>query len=124
WAPWQIDANMGWSAAVQEMLLFSLPNHHIYILPALPHKWKIGNVGPLLTRSGVQVSLEWNQSAGMVLIQLLSPGRDITVTLVLKKPFLGMDALPDAEIHTKQVHLQKGSLVTIRIEAGNRIYTV
>lgn len=49
WAPFQIDANMGWTAAVQEMLLFSVPGK-IHLLPALPEKWKTGEVGPMLAR--------------------------------------------------------------------------
>lgn len=124
WAPWQIDANMGWSAAVQEMLLFSLPDHRIYILPALPRKWMNGNVGPLLTRSGVQVSLEWSQSSGTVLMQFLSPNRSLTITAVLKQPFLGKTTIPDVEIREEQICLQAGKVVNIRIEADKEIQYV
>lgn len=47
WAPFQIDANMGWSAGVQEMLLFSLPGK-ISVLPALPKRWEKGDVKLML----------------------------------------------------------------------------
>lgn len=59
-APYQIDANMGWTAAVQEMLMFSTPGH-ITILPALPRKWSNGSVRGLLARGGVSVSIKWNK---------------------------------------------------------------
>ncbi|MCZ8512191.1 glycoside hydrolase N-terminal domain-containing protein [Paenibacillus filicis] len=54
-APFQIDANMGWSAAVQEMLMFSRPGQ-ITILPALPKRWEQGCAGPLLARGGIEVT--------------------------------------------------------------------
>ncbi|VGO18342.1 glycosyl hydrolase family 95 catalytic domain-containing protein [Pontiella sulfatireligans] len=69
WAPFQIDANMGWSAAVQEMLLFS-DLGKISVLPALPAQWKQGAVKGLVARGGVQVSMEWNN--GSVGVELLS----------------------------------------------------
>ena len=42
-APIQIDANLGWTAAVQEMLIYSSANL-VRILPALPSKWNTGKV--------------------------------------------------------------------------------
>jgi alpha-L-fucosidase 2 len=69
WAPFQIDANMGWTAAVQEMLLFSVPGR-IKILPALPAGWTRGSVNGLRARGGVQVSIEWNRNK--VLVRLIS----------------------------------------------------
>jgi alpha-L-fucosidase 2 len=58
-APYQIDANLGWSAAIQEMLLFSVPGK-ITVLPALSRDWKKGSVNGLLARGGVEVSMDWN----------------------------------------------------------------
>ncbi|MDQ8182923.1 glycoside hydrolase N-terminal domain-containing protein [Pelagicoccus sp. SDUM812005] len=68
-APYQIDANFGWTAAIQEMLLFSKPGQ-ISILPALPAEWKAGSVSKLLARGGIEVSIVWN--AGKVEVELLS----------------------------------------------------
>ncbi len=70
WAPFQIDANMGWSAAVQEMLLFSVPGK-ISVLPALPKEWTRGSVSGLAARGGIAVSIGWNEKA--VVVELCSP---------------------------------------------------
>lgn len=80
WAPFQIDANMGWTAAVQEMLIFSL-NGTIRVLPALPAKWRKGQAGPLLTRGAVEVTVAWDQDAGTVRLELLSRSRSQEVSL-------------------------------------------
>lgn len=82
WAPFQIDANMGWSAAVQEMLLFSVPGS-LSILPALPKRWRKGHAGPMLARGGIKVGLNWDQDAGIFEVELLSEKRDQEIRLVL-----------------------------------------
>jgi alpha-L-fucosidase 2 len=68
-APFQIDANMGWTAAVQEMLLFSDTNR-IDILPALPKKWLKGRIGPLATRTGVNVTIVWDKKSNIGSVEL------------------------------------------------------
>lgn len=94
-APYQIDANMGWSAAVQEMLLFSVPGK-ITVLPALPGGWEKGSVNGLLSRGGVEVSIDWDMEAQRVgvglyarkdqTLQLVSPyGGGSPVSIELKK---------------------------------------
>jgi alpha-L-fucosidase 2 len=70
-APYQIDANFGWTAAIQEMLLFSVPGK-ITVLPAIPGVWKKGSVKGLLARGGVQVDIEWNLETGVVNVRLLA----------------------------------------------------
>lgn len=69
WAPFQIDANMGWSAAVQEMLLFSVPGR-VKVLPALPKTWKRGSAKGLVARGGITVLVEWNEKE--ISVELLS----------------------------------------------------
>jgi alpha-L-fucosidase 2 len=82
-APVQLDANMGWTAAIQEMLLFSLPGK-LRLLPALPTRWRQGTVGPLLARGSIEVTLSWDQDDGYVRMELLSRQREQEVELSLR----------------------------------------
>ena len=79
WAPFQIDANMGWTAAVQEMLLYSAPDC-IELLPALPERWRTGAIGPLATRCGVEVELSWADGRAHAALHAL---RDARIRLVM-----------------------------------------
>lgn len=56
--PFQIDANMGLTAAVYEMLVQSGTNF-IKLLPAMPEQLNVGHAVGIRTRAGVTVDLEW-----------------------------------------------------------------
>ena len=61
-APIQLDANLGWAAAVQEMLLYASPEL-IKILPACPGKWEQGQVEGLRFCTGA-ADISWNRGKG------------------------------------------------------------
>ncbi|MFI3168671.1 MAG: glycoside hydrolase N-terminal domain-containing protein [Faecalibacterium sp.] len=82
YAPIQLDANMGLSAAINEMLVQSYQNK-ILLLPALPVRFAKGAVEGLLTRAGVLVSIQWNKATGAVRCTLKNGAVQQKVTVVL-----------------------------------------
>ena len=61
--PFQVDANMGVTAAVYEMLFRSRPGR-IDLLPALPRSLPRGSASGLHGHGGVVVDLAWDRHAG------------------------------------------------------------
>ncbi|KIL38996.1 alpha-L-fucosidase [Gordoniibacillus kamchatkensis] len=98
WAPVQLDANMGWSSAVQEMLLFSVPGE-LHIMPALPSRWTKGRAGPLLARGGVECCLDWNVEEERLDLTLRSTGGSKRIDIVL--PTSAAPAGEDSDLQGK-----------------------
>ena len=71
WAPYNIEANLAVTGAVQEMLVQSNPNL-IKILPALPESMRKGRAENVQTRTGAEATLEWDKKRGYITLKLKS----------------------------------------------------
>lgn len=69
--PFQIDANLGITAAILEMLVFSKPGL-VKLLPSLPDKWTAGRVTGIACRGSITVDLEWDMQERLFRATLLS----------------------------------------------------
>ncbi len=56
--PFQIDGNFGAVSGITEMLMQSTEDT-IYLLPALPDKWKNGSIKGLRAKGNIKVDIEW-----------------------------------------------------------------
>ncbi|MBT2290859.1 glycoside hydrolase N-terminal domain-containing protein [Paenibacillus albidus] len=79
-APVQLDANLGWVNAVQEMLLYVSPQW-IKLLPALPSRWTRGSIHGWCIPGG-SLSLAWDRTTGTFQAELTA-SRRITTKLQL-----------------------------------------
>lgn len=72
-APLQLDAILGYPAAVMEMLLYSSPQE-MRLLPALPKAWAAGgHFSGWRTRCGVETSCRWRDGAVEATLHALRP---------------------------------------------------
>lgn len=86
-APVQIDANMGFTAAVQEMLVTSTKND-IYIFNAIPDTWEKGSAGPLKTRTNSNISMAWNNKKKEATVHIVQGNTNEKMRLILPQNML------------------------------------
>lgn len=72
--PFQIDANLGFTSAIYEMLLYS-DLDKIKFLPALPSEFKEGKIENIHARGGYVVSIEWSENEVKAEITATSDGK-------------------------------------------------
>ena len=77
--PFQIDGNLGSTAAVAEMLLHS-HNHEIKLLPALPDQWPDGHINGLRARGDLTVDIQWQK--GRLLFAKIHAGKNAAVGVI------------------------------------------
>ena len=81
-APVQIDANMGFTAAIQEMLMMSTQTT-IYAFHAMPEEWENGEAGPLLTKTNSSVVLKWDKNRKQASLHIVQGTTKETFQIIL-----------------------------------------
>jgi alpha-L-fucosidase 2 len=74
----QIDGNLGGTAAVIEMLLQSY-HSELHFLPSLPKAWPDGRVSGLRARGGITVGIEWRAGTMVTASLVASASRECTI---------------------------------------------
>lgn len=118
-APYQIDANLGWTAAMLEMLLFSAPGI-IKVLPALPGRWKQGSIRGIQARGGVEVAIRWDMEAARAGVRLRS-SRDQWLTVKFPRAIRQLDCTGECRDSSygllyREVFVQRGQELKMEIE--------
>lgn len=85
-APVQLDANLGTTNAVQEMLLYVSPRM-VKLMPAVPERWESGSVNGMRLCTG-EISFAWDRNTGRFSAELKAE-RATDITLILPEGFQG-----------------------------------
>jgi len=78
--PFQIDGNLGFPAAIAEMLVQS-HGGLVHLLPALPGSWPRGDVQGIAVRPGLVVDLSWSEGE-LTSAALHNPGSEDRTALI------------------------------------------
>ena len=80
--PIQLDANMGLTAALQRMLVYS-ENDRIYLFHGMPERFTKGEAGPFLATGGIEVTMKWEFEENDIQVSILAKKADREVELCL-----------------------------------------
>ena len=94
--PFQIDGNFGCAAGVAEMMLQS-HDGFMYVLPAVPDRWKDGKVSGLVARGGFVVDMEWKDGVVIMLKVKSELGGNLRIRTAGELVMKGGKALTMAE---------------------------
>ncbi len=114
--PFQIDANLGMTAAVLEMLAFSVPGL-IKLLPALPSEWPDGAVEGIHCRGGVTLDIVWDRF-GLEATLTAKEAQTVTVKFPAVPAVLKSDGQVSESEHGpdyREVELPAGEPVKIQV---------
>ncbi|MBC7923001.1 MAG: glycoside hydrolase family 95 protein, partial [Ferruginibacter sp.] len=90
--PFQIDGNFGGTSGMVEMLLQS-HDGRIYLLPAVPDNWTVGQVQGLKARGGFEIDLSWKNGKVDQLTVRSPLGGNCRVRVATPLKFVGKGAL-------------------------------
>lgn len=112
----QIDGNLGGTAAILEMLMQSY-HEELQFLPALPACWPVGRVTGLRARGGYKIGIEWKH--GQLQKAEIVPLRSRQCTLLTGRTKLSVQTAAGRKVKTTCAH---GKLI-FAVERG-RVYIV
>ena len=109
--PFQIDANLGFTSAIYEMLLYS-DLDKIKLLPALPDEFSEGKIEGIHARGGYTVSIEWCKNEVKAKI---TATRDGKINVGLKGYSLENDTFDSSEYGSnyRLLNFKKGETVSL-----------
>ncbi len=112
WAPFQIDCNMGITAAIFEMLCFS-SNDIIKVMPALPKRFKKGEIKNMLLVGGDTISIKWD----VYNIEASIKGvKDRSVMIVFPEGFEAKYSQNQMKKNCLNVEIKTGEIINVKAE--------
>lgn len=118
WAGYTLEGNAGLTAALQEMVVQSKPDS-IKLLPSLPDGFPKGEMTGLQTRTGAEVTINWDTKRGVVIAKIKSrKAKKINLTLprgAKKFKSVGEESVDYATGAVTGLPLPAGKVVTLDI---------